>query len=430
MTRRRKLSSIGTAGVVPFQRQKWWQLIPTTWLIISMICSIQDVLLSHCHVHMSSTIFVHSFIYPSSGIILTENKIKDNASLSIIQQLEVRSIHNVCKTLGRCSNTIRPTQHNYDHSYSSVLFASRAVGRGRKGSDGEQATTRPFFKNRKRYQSNNNINSRTTRSSSTTGGPNLNSNAQNDDISLLEVDVRHNSRTALVYDPTIERYVDCSQYEDNAYVGQKDATSNGKRGTSSNTVTKLKKKMVKTISNAFLPEGVTESYYKYIKWRIIQRFINANVHVFGTQSLLMGLGKQNRKVSAGASALGLSAVFNWVLKDALGKIVRMVWASRMGRKFDPDAKRWRFRSSLLFAIGNGLEVMTYVYPSLFLLLATMANACKQMGMLTSSATRNALYNSFRDGTRENIGDITAKGEAQIAIVDLMGIVSGVCLSSK
>ena len=53
-----------------------------------------------------------------------------------------------------------------------------------------------------------------------------------------------------------------------------------------------------------------------------------------------------------------------------------------------------------------------------------------MSMLTSSATRNALYNSFRDGSKENIGDITAKGEAQIAVVDLLGIMSGVFLSSK
>jgi len=133
-------------------------------------------------------------------------------------------------------------------------------------------------------------------------------------------------------------------------------------------------------------------------------------------------------VKSTASVIGLSAALNWVLKDALGKIVRMCWASKMGRKFDPDAKRWRYRSSLLFAIGNGLEVLTFIYPLWFLILATCANACKQMSMLTSSATRNALYNSFRDGSRENIGDITAKGEAQIAIVDLLGIMSGVCLS--
>lgn len=76
-------------------------------------------------------------------------------------------------------------------------------------------------------------------------------------------------------------------------------------------------------------------------------------------------------------------------------------------------------------------------------------------MLTSSATRNALYNSFKridgvnggklndvtnktasvgrrgaGGAIENIGDITAKGEAQIAVVDLLGIASGICLSSE
>jgi len=107
-------------------------------------------------------------------------------------------------------------------------------------------------------------------------------------------------------------------------------------------------------------------------------------------------------------------------------------ASQMGRKFDSDAKRWRFRSALFFALANYLELITFMFPRLFLLLATCANSLKQMSMLTSSATRNAIYNSFRlvdDGNaRENIGDITAKGEAQIAIVDLLGIGSGVLLS--
>ena len=250
-----------------------------------------------------------------------------------------------------------------------------------------------------------------------------NSNSKQDNaIKLTEVDVRHDTRTLLKYDPTIERYIEYHDVDDN-YESKSTGRSNG------NTLAKINTKIVKIFANNFLPEGVNRFYYTYVKWRILQRFINANVHVFGTQSLLMGLGKQNNRLSAGAT-LGLSAVLNWVLKDALGKIVRMLWASKMGRKFDSDAKRWRYRSSLLFALGNGLEVMTYVYPTLFLLLATMANACKQMGMLTSSATRNAIYNSFRDGSRENIGDITAKGEAQIAIVDLLGIMSGVCLSSK
>jgi hypothetical protein len=50
-----------------------------------------------------------------------------------------------------------------------------------------------------------------------------------------------------------------------------------------------------------------------------------------------------------------------------------VWASKMGRKFDPDAKRWRFRSSLIYALGNGLEVSTYLHPQYFLVLGKIAS---------------------------------------------------------
>jgi len=282
-------------------------------------------------------------------------------------------------------------------------------------------------------------------------------------MELSEVDVRHNFKTELRYDPDLERYVYAPAKDDGHDEGEEDELFGGleiggigaaaaavaggggttaKGGGESSSAYRLRRKIrryvrrappvkfarkstsafVRLLKSSFIPEGVTPSYYSFMKWRILQRFVNANVHVFGTQSLLLGLGIKNR------NSLGLSAALNWVLKDALGKIVRMVWASRMGRKFDSDAKRWRFRSSLLFAAGNGLEVSTYVFPELFLLCATLANCFKQMSMLTSSATRNALYNSFRDQRRQNIGDITAKGEAQIAVVDLLGIASGVCLS--
>jgi Vitamin B6 photo-protection and homoeostasis len=105
-----------------------------------------------------------------------------------------------------------------------------------------------------------------------------------------------------------------------------------------------------------------------------------------------------------------------------------MWASKMGLRFDGDAKRWRFRSAFVFATGNGLEIATYIFPSMFLLWATLANCCKQISTLTSSSTRSSIFNSFRDGSRENIADITAKGEAQIAIIELLGIASGISLS--
>lgn len=161
-------------------------------------------------------------------------------------------------------------------------------------------------------------------------------------------------------------------------------------------------------------------FHSYTLWRLAQRFISATSSVFGTQALLFALGFRK-------SHIGVAAATTWVLKDALGKVSRIMWASENGRKFDIDAKRWRFRSSVLYAIGNGLEVLTYLTPSLFLIAAAAANGLKQMAMLTSSATRNAIYKSF-SRSADNIGDITAKGEAQLAVVDLLGMIAGIYVS--
>jgi hypothetical protein len=223
-------------------------------------------------------------------------------------------------------------------------------------------------------------------------------------ISLCEVDVLYHHRQPLVYDPSLDRYVPPQSHHPKL---------------------NWRERIRSGLTVALIPVGVTDNYYRFIRWRILQRLVNANLHVLGTQSLIMGLGIKSLQ-----SRLELSAALNWVLKDCLGKITRLVWASKMGRKFDSDAKRWRFRSALVFAAGNALEIVTYLSPRWFLVWATCANSLKQVSMLTSSSTRTALYNSFRDSrtSSQNIGDITAKGEAQIAIVDLLGILSGVTLS--
>lgn len=172
--------------------------------------------------------------------------------------------------------------------------------------------------------------------------------------------------------------------------------------------------------DAFFPPDVTPDYYAFTAWRFTQRCMSATVGVFGTQALLLALGVR-------AGRIGQAAAISWVLKDGLGRVGKMVWASGMGKDFDVDPKRWRFRSALLYSMGNGLEIVTQLFPASFLLFATAANSMKQVSMLTSSACRNAMYRSFA-GDAQNIANITAKGEAQIVIADLIGMVSGIRLS--
>ena len=268
------------------------------------------------------------------------------------------------------------------------------------------------------HENNKNDSKSTSSSNIKVGGAEDNKDSSYSEVPwITEVDVQYKLTTPLQYDPIKDRYVEDTQRK---YQLQQQQGQEGGRQTNSFMNSFIRP----MLSSAFIPEGVLPSYYNFMRWRVAQRFVNANLHVIGTQSLLLALGMK----SSSSRSLGVSAALNWVLKDALGKMARLIWASKMSRKFDSDAKRWRFRASIVFAYGNFLEIVTYINPQLFLLWATLANAAKQIAMLTSSSTRTALYNSFRDGTRENIGDITAKGEAQIAIVDLCGIASGVCLS--
>jgi uncharacterized protein YqgC (DUF456 family) len=176
------------------------------------------------------------------------------------------------------------------------------------------------------------------------------------------------------------------------------------------------------LERAFFPEDVTPDYYSFTAWRFAQRCVSATVGVFGTQALLLALGVK-------AGRIGQAAAISWVLKDGLGRVGKMLWASGMGKDFDVDPKRWRFRSALLYAMGNGMEIVTQIFPASFLVLATVANSMKQVSMLTSSATRNAMYRSF-SGQGQNIANITAKGEAQIVVADLAGMVAGIWLTKK
>ena len=205
--------------------------------------------------------------------------------------------------------------------------------------------------------------------------------------------------------------------------GQDESTSNlGESNEESENISSRIDGWKNSLANNFIPSGdISPDYFTYTKWRCMQRFVAGTSSVFGTQALVMALGVKSNK------ALGIAAGTMWVMKDALGKVSRILWASNYGRKFDQDSKKWRFRSSIIFATGSLFEILTYLRPQFFLYIAAAANALKQMSMLTSSATRNTIYKSFARNS-DNIGDVTAKGEAQIAIVDLLGMAAGIWLS--
>ena len=103
------------------------------------------------------------------------------------------------------------------------------------------------------------------------------------------------------------------------------------------------------------------------RWRFVQRVASATLTVFSTQQMLhaIGLGAQR--------SLPTAAALNWVLKDGLGRLGKLLVATQFGRTFDADVKRSRFVSSLVYDTAAGIEMATPLFPRHFLLLATLAN---------------------------------------------------------
>ncbi|CAI5469063.1 unnamed protein product [Closterium sp. Yama58-4] len=145
--------------------------------------------------------------------------------------------------------------------------------------------------------------------------------------------------------------------------------------------------------------------------------------VFTTRSLLHALGVSRGAGGGGAAASALAV--NWVLKDGAGRLGKMLFA-RHGKRFDCDLKQMRFLSNMLLDFGCCVELCTMAAPKLFLPLACIANVFKNIGAVTNTSTRAPIYKAF--ARRENIGDITAKGESISNLADLMGTGAGILIA--
>ncbi|KAL3140715.1 hypothetical protein ABBQ32_005271 [Trebouxia sp. C0010 RCD-2024] len=178
----------------------------------------------------------------------------------------------------------------------------------------------------------------------------------------------------------------------------------------------------RAVQSSFLPDKdlVTGDYWAYSFWRNSHRFFSSATTVFATQSLLqaVGVGAKN--------SLPAAAGINWVLKDGLGRLGRLSVSTRFGTSFDSNLKRFRFSTSLVYACAVGLEFLTPLAPRYFLLLASIANVGKSVGLATHISTQPSFVKNF--ARQDNLADLTAKAQAQQMVADNMGLALAVSLS--
>ena len=151
------------------------------------------------------------------------------------------------------------------------------------------------------------------------------------------------------------------------------------------------------------------------------------VGIFGHNSVVAGVGSSsviNSSILAGA--------LNWVLKDGVGQLGGVWFASYMSRssrtsQFDASPKYWRMVSAIVLDAATLLEITSPLVPSASVLaVASIANVGKNIGFLTASASRAALHQSL--ARANNLADVTAKAGSQSMAASLLGTAVGIGLS--
>ncbi|XP_024519515.1 protein root UVB sensitive 1, chloroplastic [Selaginella moellendorffii] len=168
------------------------------------------------------------------------------------------------------------------------------------------------------------------------------------------------------------------------------------------------------------PKTVSDDYTEYTLWRMGQIIASQISGVLTTQALLYAVG-------LGKGAIPTAAAINWVLKDGIGYLSKIV-LSKYGRHFDVHPKGWRLLSDLIEDGACGLELLTPTFPHLFVPLTAVAGAGKSAAGLIQAATRSCFYAGF--ATQNNFAEVIAKGEAQGMVSKSLGIALGIGISSK
>jgi hypothetical protein len=188
--------------------------------------------------------------------------------------------------------------------------------------------------------------------------------------------------------------------------------------------------LARTMDNGlhhFLPRGyavgsVPTTYFDYTKWSVGAAIASSAAMVLSTQSLLYAVG-------LGAGAIPTAAALNWVLKDGLGQLGGVLFASLVNNRFDSDPKRWRVVAAASLDGAVFLQALTPLAPGMFLPMAALANVGMNISWLAASASRAGIHLSFsssRSGT--NLADITAKAGSQTTFASTLGMALGVGIS--
>jgi hypothetical protein len=169
------------------------------------------------------------------------------------------------------------------------------------------------------------------------------------------------------------------------------------------------------------PISVNDGYARFALGQFVASTLGTICGVLSMQSLFHAVGVGSN------STLPFAAALNWIIKDGLGQLGGVLFASAVNSKFDADPKRWRFIAAFSLDFSCFIELLSPLAPGYFLLIASTANVGKNISYLAASASRAAIHKSF--AVHENLADVTAKTGSQTILASLIGTSLGISAAS-
>lgn len=177
---------------------------------------------------------------------------------------------------------------------------------------------------------------------------------------------------------------------------------------------------VSGLRSTFLPVGyplsVPTGYWQFSVWSWIQDLSTSMRAVLATQRVLQGVGVGS------TTATALSAVQNFLVRDAAGMAATLLFTAAAAARFQTDVKRWRLLADIMVDIGISLEVAAVQLPPQFFLPALcVGNMCKAVCGVAAGATGGSIA-VFWASKGTDISDINAKFGAQHTVTASLGLV--------
>ncbi|KAI0565034.1 Vitamin B6 photo-protection and homoeostasis protein [Gracilaria domingensis] len=170
------------------------------------------------------------------------------------------------------------------------------------------------------------------------------------------------------------------------------------------------------------PDTVHPGYIYWAIWHIGRHIFRQSYYVLGTTSLLSSLGLSTN------TSLAVGATLKWVLKDGLGMGTKLLLSTSLARLVDADPKRFRMLGDTMMACAALIEVLSVLNPRYFLAFGTIAALLREAAGAMSGPAYRVFLDSFAG--RNNIGDVSSRGEAQVVIGNLLGLGLGVIIRQK